>query len=73
MQKMNNKLQKTEETVQLLAEKHHLYIFNDWALTRKFINKEEHLGIRKLLSSVSVKDINIAKDVLEVKVKTGTL
>jgi len=67
MQKMSNNLQKTEENIQLLAQIHHLYVFNDWALTRKFINKKEWSGIKKLLSSQSIKDIVVAKAVLEVK------
>ena len=67
MQKMSSNLQKTEENVQLLAQIHHLSVFNDWALTRKFINKKEWNGIKELLSSQSIKDIVVAKAVLEVK------
>ena len=70
---MSNNLQKTEEKIQLLAQIHHLHVFADWALTRTFINKKEHTGIKELLHAQSVKDINIAKSILEVKVKTGTL
>lgn len=73
MQKMSNNLQKTEENVQLLAQIHHLHVYTDWAFTRTFINKKEHEGIKRLLSAQSIKDINIAKSILEVKVKTGTL
>jgi hypothetical protein len=68
MQKMSNNFLEARENVQFLAQIHHLSVFNDWALTRKFINKKEWSGIKKLLSSQSIKDIVVAKAVLEVKI-----
>lgn len=64
---MSQKLKKTEETVKLLAQIHHLYVFTDWALTRKFITAEEYEGIKKLLSSQSERDILVARSVLQAK------
>lgn len=70
---MDEKLQKVEEKVQLMAQKHHLYKYLDWAYQRKYITSEEHLGIKKLLSSQAVEDVIVGRSVLEAKVNPPKL